>query len=308
MGLTTTTGGMELKMDLLKASKILSDLDLRITIDNLFIDVLWFRVMQVSNPENWSISRHKHSTYEFHFIASGDCKVILDNDEFTVSAGEFYLTAPGVYHEQRSYSRTGFVEYCINCDLLLQDNQLSEAHKLSGIFTEAPCKAYKDLYGAIASFDMALNEAFQQKVGFYNGIKSLVVMILTSAARAIKENSQYDYPVPYKSSRDDYRFTLIKKFVEDNLSVAVTTGDIAKFMHLSDKQVCRIIENKTGTGTKHFIMQTKLQKAKALLKETNMSLKEISEALGFSSEYYFSQFFKREEGYPPGVFRSNIRY
>jgi YesN/AraC family two-component response regulator len=30
--------------------------------------------------------------------------------------------------------------------------------------------------------------------------------------------------------------------------------------------------------------------------------------MGFSSQYYFSQFFKKHEGYPPKIYRDNINH
>ena len=84
-------------MDIQKASDKLSQLNLKLDMDNFIIDILWFRVLK--NKGVWCISRHTHSSYEFHLVASGGCKVILDGGEFIAREGEFYLTPPGVYHE-----------------------------------------------------------------------------------------------------------------------------------------------------------------------------------------------------------------
>ena len=60
--------------------------------------------------------------------------------------------------------------------------------------------------------------------------------------------------------------------------------------------------------TKELIQEAKFSKAREiLLQRQDLSIREISEMLGFSSEYYFNQFFKRKEGYPPGIFRSNVQ-
>jgi hypothetical protein len=58
-----------LKLDLMKASRRLSELDLKVTSDNLLLEILWFRLMSMGADQ--VINRHTHSTYEFHFIASG---------------------------------------------------------------------------------------------------------------------------------------------------------------------------------------------------------------------------------------------
>lgn len=299
------TGVVYMKFDLLKASRKLSELEFKLKVDSLAIDILWFRAMV--NEGEWAIARHTHSSFEFHFIASGSCKVIHDGGEFVINAGEFYLTAPSVYHEQKSTGTGKFIEYSLNCDLKLEEDKPSEAKQVYTVLSKTPCRQFKDSQGIIKIFYKALNEAYHQDFGFYNSIKSLIVLILFSAARTICPNLHINNLTPLKKQKDDYRLTQIERFIEDNLSSNISPIDIASVIHLSDKQVCRIIRERKGLSTKELIMQIKLQKAKQLLKETNLPIKQIAYELGFSSEYYFNQFFKREEGYPPGVFRVNIQ-
>ncbi len=257
--------------------------------------------------DNWSINRHTHSTFEFHFVTAGSCSVSLDDCEFTVEAGEFYVTAPYVFHEQRGKPGERFVEYGLNCDIRLEWEKPSEAQHIIKVLTETHCKKLKDANGAIALFDMALEEAYHQNIGFFNNIKSLVVMIVNSAVRSIRQNASARYDVPLKNEKDDYRFAQIDKFINDNISHPISTHDIAKHLYLSDKQVCRIIKGARGMSTKQLIERVKFEKAEEMLNNTRLSVKQISDALGFSSQYYFNQFFKRMEGYPPSVYRSNIK-
>lgn len=196
----------------------------------------------------------------------------------------------------------------MNCDFKKIKDEFSETDVLFEILSEAKCRPVKDYYEAMKYFELALQEAYEQKIGFYNNIKSLALMIITMATRAIHQNCAISYDVPQKLKEDDYRFTMIEKFIKDNITTNITTRSLENYMHLSAKQINRIVRKKTGKSTKEFINFLKLEKAKEMLKNTNLTVKEISEALGFSSEYYFNQFFKREEGFPPGLYRSNIRY
>ena len=43
-----------------------------------------------------------------------------------------------------------------------------------------------------------------------------------------------------------------------------------------------------------------------LLSDPTLSLREISEIMGFNNEYYFSTFFKKHGGSPPGEYRRMI--
>lgn len=292
-------------MDLERASDKLSQLDIQFNMENLAVEVLWFRAM-IRNG-TWIIHRHTHSSFEFHFIYSGACRVMLDSGEFRACKGDFYLTPPGVFHQQESIENEDLIEFCIHCDLRLLDRNETEAACLYHIFQNASCEKREDLYGAIPLFQQALSEADTGALGFYNTIKGLIIMMLTASARALKPSFAVDFSVPVRIRKNEHRFLQIEKFIDDNINNPIRAENIADAMFLSSKQVGRIIRQYNGMTTKEFIIQKKLDKAKQLLKESELTIKEISDLLGFSSEYYFSQFFKKHDGYPPKIFRQNTK-
>jgi AraC-like DNA-binding protein len=300
-------------MDVLKASERLSRIDLWLDIDNLKVNILWFRVMVMVHSD-WLINRHTHSSYEFHFVSKGACRVRLDDDEFIAHAGEFYLTAPYVYHEQSGVDGEAYTEYSINCEIASLPCTSTEGDSLLSILNESGCRAVSDIYGGIRYFGEALEEADKQTIFYYNKIKSFAILVLTSAARAICDTQKTSidvnnrkYNIPLKKTGNDFRFAEIEKFISDNILARITVSDLFNLMYLSTKQINRIIKQSTGISAKKYINLQKLKKAKSLLKDSGYSIKQISELLGFTSEYYFNQFFKREEGYPPGMFRANVR-
>lgn len=290
-------------MDIYKASQNLSKLDLQIILDNLIINILWFRASRLEYGA--VIKRHKHSSYEFHFIIEGYCEVSLDDGKFEAGPGEFYLTGPGVYHEQRCHKDNFSLEYALNCDINIADDTGVEGNYIINLLKNTPCQAFKDVYQCRGYFERALEEAYFERLGFYNNIKNLASMIITTAARNMNEMDSTIYKAGLKIKGQDYRAIAIQKYIEDNIALSITTEDIGRYMCLSSKQVRRIIKNSFGVTTKEYIINIKMQKAKELLKNTKLSNKEISEFLGFSSEYYFSQFFKRIESWTPSEFRKN---
>jgi len=290
--------------DIMKASGKLSELDLKIVSGNMRINVLWFRVMQC-NSYNF-IKRHKHSTFEFHFVYAGSSRVELDDGGFTVHAGEFYITAPGIYHQQ--HNNKGYVEFSLNCELTYADEEDPEAKYIIDTLNNAGCRPYKDTAGALELFCKALEEAHCQSSGYYSNIQSLTIMLIISSVRSVNGMAPAQYTVPAKHKKDEYRFLQIRDYIMSNINLPLTVTDIARYMFLSTKQVSRIIKEATGMSTKDLIQEYKFQEARKLLIERReLTIRQISEQLGFSSEFYFNQFFKRKEGYPPGVFRLNVQ-
>ncbi len=305
-----------MEFDLAKASKKLCELDLNYIYEGLNINVLWFRAMVMPGEAGaWTIERHMHSSYEFHFIKEGSCEVTTDSGSFIAEKGGFYLTPPSVFHEQRGRGNSKFIEYSLNCDLNITGECSAEMLRMVEILKESPCSLHRDDENVRCSklFEYALKEAYFERMGYFGSIKGIIPLIVINASRkiihgrAVPGKTEADYTAPRKSSTSNYRMSLIERFIADNISTSVSTASIASYMHLSQKQVCRIIRDSKNMSTKEYVNSIKLARARELLKNSNLHIREIADILGFSSEYYFSQFFKHGEGYSPALFRGNTR-
>jgi AraC-like DNA-binding protein len=290
-------------MDIKTASDMLYELNLKMQLENYIVDVKQFRVSDMSKD----VKKHKHSSYEYHIITNGRCRVNIDNGSFEVGPGDFYLTGPGVYHEQIGLSSGGYIEYSLNCELIPFDSCDSEISQIVKILTETECKAFKDTQNITKLFEQALYEAYHKNIGFYGYIKDIVHGILIRSARTMSSTITVYNTIGSMYKDNDFRLVQIERFIEDNIGVYLSTEDIARYMCLSEKQIYRIVKEKSGISTKNLILTLKLKKAKELLEDTDYSLKNISNLLGFESEIYFSQFFKKREGTTPGNYRDNIR-
>ena len=98
-----------------------------------------------------------------------------------------------------------------------------------------------------------------------------------------------------------------QRFVADNIGLDLSPGDVAGHLAVSERQLDRIVMQHKGYSTKKYITRAKLKRAKALLEDTDLTLREIADQLGFSSEYYFNSVFRKHEGFPPGEFRKSVK-
>lgn len=295
----------DLEFNIYKASEKLSQLELKFTMEGISIEMFWFRVMEVG--EDWRVSRHNHSSYEFHFIAEGESLVKTDVKSFYAKKGQFYVNKPGEFHEQYNTGASNYTEYCMNCKIELSDSSQADNSALYQCISEIPCEAFSDTSGIFPIFEDVLQTIYHEPLGYYTKIKHCIFLLMIATLQSIDSVYPLTFEAEVKSKKEDYRLLQIEQFIQDNLDVSITTEDIASYMYLSEKQICRIIKKETQLTTKQYINKIKLDAAKQLLSYSQKTVEEISDELGFSSVYYFNQFFKREEGYPPGVFRKNVK-
>ncbi len=87
----------------------------------------------------------------------------------------------------------------------------------------------------------------------------------------------------------------------DNLSnEQFGVSELAAAMNMSRSNLLRKIKKHTQLSVSQFIRQVRLKRALALLKETSLTVSEISFQVGFGSTSYFIKCFREHYGHPPG--------
>jgi AraC-like DNA-binding protein len=79
--------------------------------------------------------------------------------------------------------------------------------------------------------------------------------------------------------------------------------ELAQQAHLSRSQFVRRFRAATGLAPAQFMVQARLDRARHLIQETNMSMGQIAEALGYDDVFFFSRQYKHYAGYPPSALR-----
>lgn len=95
-------------------------------------------------------------------------------------------------------------------------------------------------------------------------------------------------------------------FLAENLHTTLTLAEMAAHAGLSESQFSHLFKQQTGHSPIAYFNQLKMQHACALLTLTQLSVKEVAHALGYTDAYYFSRLFKQHIGVAPRQFRSEL--
>ena len=106
---------------------------------------------------------------------------------------------------------------------------------------------------------------------------------------------------------NDVRLRL-RLFIFANLHQGIMLQDIAEFLGYSPKYSSELFKAQMGEPFSCYLKRLRLEKAQSLLKDSDSSLSEIAEALGFQNAFAFSHFFKKAMGCSPAQFRKNMRF
>jgi AraC family transcriptional regulator len=72
--------------------------------------------------------------------------------------------------------------------------------------------------------------------------------------------------------------------------------------HMSPSYFSRLFKQSTGLSPHQYVIQDRVDRAKQLLRQRELSIAEISDCLGFTHQSHFSHHFKRLVGSSPKAF------
>jgi AraC-like DNA-binding protein len=92
-------------------------------------------------------------------------------------------------------------------------------------------------------------------------------------------------------------------YIETHLSEEITVSDLCSEFQISRSKLYEVSEQYLGMGIAEYIKRKRMKAAKQYLKNTEKSVSEISEIVGFSDYNYFCRVFKKEVGIPAKKYR-----
>lgn len=99
----------------------------------------------------------------------------------------------------------------------------------------------------------------------------------------------------------------VMMYIQENYAQNLTLESIATHLNYSVPHLSSIFKKKTGYSVIDYVIQTRLDIAANLLVETDATLKEIAENVGYRDPYYLSRLFKKYKGVSPLRFRKQER-
>ena len=109
-----------------------------------------------------------------------------------------------------------------------------------------------------------------------------------------------------RGALDSRRLRRVKEFIEANLGDGLSIKALADEACLSPFHFARAFKAATGMTPHSYLSKLRIEKAKLLIAEGKHPLVEIAYMCGFSSQAYFTTWFKRLVGATPGGYRASF--
>jgi len=138
-------------------------------------------------------------------------------------------------------------------------------------------------------------------------LKPLNKFELSKTLRKIKDeilSEQAQLNTEREKCTEDMVSSIIQ-YLQTNYSSQINFSQIASEYNFSSSYLTKIFKEHTGTSPIKYLIEYRIKIAKGLLKDTNLTVKEVAEKTGFIDQFYFSKCFKNYCGITPSQYKES---
>lgn len=282
--------------------RIDGDAEAEVELDFLHIEPIRKR----SGANDWTIDPHAHPRHvQVLFVATGGGVVDIERETFAVEAPCLMAIPVGRVHQIRFLPDTdGWVitaaEAFVN-QAVHGDARLLEAIRRPGVFPLTGAEL--DPEHVAGSFRGLLREFVYTAPGRRTAILALFATVLVALLRAEAGHAMPKLPLDDRSYALVLRYRdLIEQHYRDERRLEFYAGRLG-VTPARLNAACRLRLGTTASGLLHDRILTE---AKRCLIYTGMTVAEVGYAVGFDDPAYFSRFFSKRAGMPPGRLRGAL--
>ncbi len=100
-----------------------------------------------------------------------------------------------------------------------------------------------------------------------------------------------------------HTIAIVEQYIQEHYGQTLSLDILAKKVYLTSHYLSSIFIQEKGIGINKYIKTVRMEKARELLRDTNMKISDISEKVGYSSLSYFCRSFRNEYGVTPEQYR-----
>lgn len=279
-----------------------------------YIRRAWYDVMR---PNNY-IKERVIFDYELLYIKEGTAWITVEDKCYQGQVGDVFLFRPRQRHSIHVVADHSFVQPHVHFDLLYRENREQipiSFQNLDEIAIEEYPLFHKDILDSIYSpfpsmFHLHSPHDFELKlfdlIHEFENPSIYASIRFTSLFMTLWEQvlNEVTYNFDTSNTQKDASAQKIKYYIEQNTHTQLSMDELSELTHFSKSYVNRLFREAYHIPPLRYHMYLRMQKAKSLIRNTNMTISEISELLGFTTVQYFSFMFKNSEGLTPSKYRA----
>ena len=239
------------------------------------------------------IPEHRHAFYECSYVVSGSCRHVVNGAEFVQERGSFTFIPPQIPHALYPIEEC----LCLTVKIRASSFQTLSLPSISSFNYAMSFSCGDD--PAVRQMILLMYLQQKDRKPYYEQLNTLLFhSILLYVLQNFMDESAAISPRSGKLKE----LMRILSYMAENYQT-VTLQSVAEHFHYNEAYLSRMFHEQTSVTFSWIVRDYKLRKAAVFLQETNMTLDEICDAIGYKDVPRFIKNFKEKYEMTPGKFR-----
>lgn len=242
-----------------------------------------------------------HNSYKIFFLVSGNRKYSINCNACVMKPGDIILINKMDLYKPAVVEGCSFERILIsfNDDFLkkldIDFNIVADCFKLN--YVKLPAKDSKYISQLFTKILIEYNNSQKySEILVQHYIYELLIIIYRYA------NSEN---IAISNDAETDTINRAMRYIYTNYKRKLTLSEISKICHVNPSYFSRLFKKNVGMTFVKYLNTIRMKEAVSLLKNTDMSIGEISQECGFDNLQYFCEMFKKAKGLSPQQYRKS---
>ncbi|CDQ38654.1 MULTISPECIES: AraC family transcriptional regulator [Virgibacillus] len=254
-----------------------------------------FKLLYITRSEydkGWHSTQHTHHFTELFYIVNGKGSFVLPTHEIPVKENDLVIINPNVEHTEKSNVQDSLQYIALGIEGLTF-SLTEEKDAQMGLFT------YRgDREDVLFYLNKLLNEVMHGDIQYEIICQNIIEILIVKLKREKKFTIEKTETLNINKA-----VAFIKHYINQNYRNNITLDLLAKVGHINKYYLSHTFKKDMGISPIEYLNKVRIKEAKILLDTTDYNIGEIAEIIGFSSQSFFTQAFKRTTNQTPSTYR-----
>ncbi|WP_295566012.1 AraC family transcriptional regulator [uncultured Holdemanella sp.] len=243
----------------------------------------------------WNSTLHTHLYTEMFYVTKGHGFLNLDNKAYPVKEDDLVIVNPLVSHTERGIENVNFEYIVMGIEGITLFSKEQDEEQGCSI-----ANYYEYKHEVLFYLKTILLEVKARDMEYQSLCQNLLEVLLINLMRRANINLKTS-PV-HKANKD---CVFIEKYIDAHFKEDVTLDKLSEVTFLNKYHIVHAFKQYKGISPINYMIQKRIEEAKLLLSTTNLQISEIACIVGFTSQSYFAQAFKKSTNNSPLQYRKD---
>ena len=241
---------------------------------------------------DWHSVPHTHNHLELFYIVGGKGQFLIQDQLYPVNVNNLVIINPNVLHTEVSLNAQP-LEYIV---LGIDGIELRTSDTSNGQFSILDQFESVEISGCLRNI---LREMEIKNTGYKDVCQAYMEILIIRLMRS----TTLGIPAEPQIVTTNRQCAAVRRYIDLHFKESLTLDLLAEEAHMNKYYLSHAFKREYGVSPINYLISRRLEESKYLLAETDLSMSQIAQLLGFSSLSYFSQVFSRTQAISPMEYR-----